>query len=81
MNLSKILFFFFFFRATIVANGISQARGPIRATAASLCHSHSNAGSELCLQPTPQRKAILDPQPLSKARDQTHILMDPSRVC
>ena len=62
----SFLFFFFFvvflsfclFRA---AHGGSQARGLIRATAASLCHSHSNAGSELHLQPTPQLTAMLDP--------------------
>ena len=43
------LFFFFFFRAAPVAYGNSQARGQIRATAASLYHSHSNAGSKLHL--------------------------------
>ena len=37
----------FFFRATPEAYGGSQARGPIRAIAASLCLSHSNARSEL----------------------------------
>ena len=36
-----------FSRATPVAHGGSQARGPIGAAAASLCH--SNVGSELCL--------------------------------
>ena len=42
-----ILSFFFFglFRATLAAHGGSQTRGVIRATAASLYHSHSNAGS------------------------------------
>ena len=48
-------------RAAHVAYGDYQARGPIGATAASLCHSHSNEGSELCLQPTPQFMAIPDP--------------------
>ena len=46
------LFYFIIFllvRAALVACGISQARGLIGATAASLCHSHSNARSELCL--------------------------------
>ena len=37
----------------------------------SLQHSHSNIGSEPHLRPTPQLRATLDPQPLSKARDQT----------
>ena len=44
------MFFFFFvfslFRAAPMAYGVSQARGPIGATATGLCHSHSNAESE-----------------------------------
>ena len=47
--------------ATPVAHRISQASGPIRAVAAGLHHSHSNAGSELRLQPTPQLMATPDP--------------------
>ena len=45
------LFFclFAFSRATPVAYGGSRARGLIRAAAVSLCQSHSNAGSKLCL--------------------------------
>ena len=42
-----------FFRASPTACGGSQARGGIGATAAGLRHSHSNAGSEPCLRPTP----------------------------
>ena len=53
----NMIFFFY---------GGSQARGRIRGTAASLCHSHSNAESFY---------------PLSKARDQTLILMDTSQIC
>ena len=56
-----ILFYFFIFRAAPAACGDSQARGPIRATAADLYHSHSNTRSEPCLQPTPQLTATLDP--------------------
>ena len=43
-----LVFFFFFllFRAQPVAYGGSRARDLIRATAAGLHHSHSNAGSE-----------------------------------
>ena len=37
--------FFFLFRATPAAFGSSQARGPIRAAAADLYHSHSNTRS------------------------------------
>ena len=47
--------------AAPAAYGGSQARGPIGAAAAGLHHSHSNAGSELCLQPTPQLTATPDP--------------------
>ena len=44
-------FFFCLFRAAPTAHGSSQAGGRIGAAAASLCHSHSNTGSELSLQP------------------------------
>ena len=40
--------------------GGSQARGQIRAIAADLRQSHSKAGSELHLQPTPQLTAMPD---------------------
>ena len=55
------LFFFCLFRATPSAYWGSQARGRIGATAAGLCHSHSNARSKLPLQPTPQLMATPDP--------------------
>ena len=42
-----------FFRAALTAYGGSQARGLIGVVAAGLRHSHSNAGSEPHLQPTP----------------------------
>ena len=57
------LFFFFFFllfRGTLVAYRGSQARGQIRTLATSLHQSHSNAGSELCLPPTPQLTPMPD---------------------
>ena len=64
-NVYWFLFFcvclFFFFRATLVAHGSSQVRGRIRATAAGLHHSHSNVGSEPCLQSTPQLTAGIKP--------------------
>ena len=50
-----------FFRAAPAAYGDSQARGLIRATAAGLHHSHSNARSKPCLRPTPQCTATPDP--------------------
>ena len=52
---------FFNFRAAPMAYGGSQARDRIGATAAGLCHSHSNAVSELRLRPTLQLTAMLDP--------------------
>ena len=58
---SKKLITFFFFRATPVAYGSSQARGRIRAEPASLHHSHSSVGSEPLLQPTPLLTATPDP--------------------
>ena len=43
-----------------MAYGDAQARGLIGAAAASLHHSHNNAGSEPCLCPTPQLTATPD---------------------
>ena len=48
--------------------------------ATSLHHSHSNAGSEPPLRPTPQLTATLDPLPTERGWDQTRILTDTSRV-
>ena len=47
--IAKDTFFFFLYRAALVAYGASQARGPIGVVAASLHQRHSNTGSELCL--------------------------------
>ena len=47
--------------AAAAAHGGSQARGRIGAVAIGLRQSHSNAGSEPSLQPTPQLTATLDP--------------------
>ena len=55
------LFFFFFSWATPAAYGGSQARGRIGAVVSGLRQSHSNAGSEPRLQPTPQLTATPDP--------------------
>jgi len=63
---SMYTFLFFFFChfaiswAASTAYGGSQARGRIGAVATSLRQSHSNAGSEPHLQPTPQLMATLD---------------------
>ena len=56
-----LFFFFFHFRATYSTYGNSQARGQIKATAASLHQSRSHAGSELHLRSTPQLTAVPDP--------------------
>ena len=56
-----VYFIFCIFRAVPKAYGDSQARGLIGAVAASLRQSHSNAGSEPNLQPTPQPMAMPDP--------------------
>ena len=53
-------FFFLLFRAAPMSYGGSQVRGRIGAIAASLYHSHSNAGSEPLLQTTLQLMAKLD---------------------
>lgn len=59
--INNFFFFLSFSRAAPAAYGGSQARGVIRAVATGLCHSHSNAGSKPCLQPTPQLMATPDP--------------------
>ena len=53
--------FFGLSRSAPAACGGSQGRGQIRAVAAGLHHSHSNARFEPCLRPTPQFMAMLDP--------------------
>ena len=61
-------FFLSFFRAAPTAHGGSQARGQIAVVATSLRHSHSNAGSKLHLQPTPQHRATPDSQPTEQGQ-------------
>ena len=77
---SCLLFFFLIFRAIPQVCGSSQARGPIRAVAAGLCHNHSNTRSEPCLWLTPQLTATWTLNPLSEARDWICILMDTSQI-
>ena len=59
---------FCLFRAAPMTYGGCQARGRIGAVAAVLHHSHSNAVSELCLQPTPQLTATPDPYPTEQGQ-------------
>ena len=56
-----VFWLFAFSRAAPAAYRSSQARGLMRAVAAGLHHSHSNARSEPCLQPTPQLTATPNP--------------------
>ena len=77
----RFCFCFCFLRAAPVAHGESQARGQIGAEA----KAHTTATA------TPDPSHICDlhcsswqcqiPNLLSKARDRTHILMDPDQVC
>ena len=67
-NEMVFLFCFCIFGATPMVYGGSQARGQIRATAASLHHSHSHARSELRLRPKPQLMAMPDPQPTDRGQ-------------
>ena len=59
MKENLLRLFFCLFRAVPAAYECSQAMDRIGATAAGL--RHSNARSELCLQPTLQLTAMLDP--------------------
>ena len=59
LKFSFFIFFPFFPYAAPSAYGSFQARVQIRATAASLHHSHSNMGSKPSLWPTPQLMAML----------------------
>ena len=69
VNILFIYLFFLLFRAAPAAHGGSQARGRFGATAAGLHRSHSNGSW--------QRQGL---NPLSEARNQTRILMVPSRI-
>ena len=68
-GVGKNLFLFSFFLSFLIAfsraapspYGGSQARGLIGAVASDLRQGHSNAGSEPCLQPTPQLTATPGP--------------------
>ena len=63
-----LVFIFCLFRVTPTAYGSSQARIPTQAVATGLHHSHSDARSKLHLLPTPQLRAIPDPQPTERGQ-------------
>ena len=73
-------FVFLIFRAAPTAYGTSQARGPIRATAAGLTTATATPDPShvFDLHHSSWQHWILNP--LSEARDQTYILMDTSQV-
>ena len=75
-----LIFYFCLFRAAYTAYGNSQARGPIGAIAAGLCHTMAMPDlSQICKLPQSLWQCwILNP--LSGARDWTHILMDTSQI-
>ena len=58
---NELCFLFLSLRATLAAYGGSEAKGGIGAVANGLRQSHSNAGSEPCLRPTPQLMATPGP--------------------
>ena len=62
------LFLFLLFRAAPLAYRSSKSRGPLRAAAAGLHHSHSNAGAKTHLRPTLQLMATPDPQPTERGQ-------------
>ena len=81
LNIQFLSFFFSLFMATPMAYGGSQARSPIGAVAEGLHHSHSNSSYEPCLHLHHSSRQHWIPDPLSKARIRTHILMDISWIC
>ena len=60
MLLLLMYLFIFLFTVAPAAYGNYQTRGQTGAAAAGVHHSHSNAGSEQHLQPTPELAAMLD---------------------
>ena len=74
------IYLFHLFKAAPAAYGISQARGPIRAAAARAAARATREPSHVCdLCYSSQQHWILNP--LTKARDQTHVLMDTGQFC
>ena len=74
------IYLFLLFRAPPATYGGSQARDRIGATAAGLRRSHSNAGIELRLQPTPQLTAMPDARPTERGQGSNCNLIVPSRI-
>ena len=79
MAQSLALVFSLLFRATPAAYEGSQARGKIGGAATATATTIRDPSLVCDLHHSSRKWQIL--KPLSKARDQTHILMDTSRVC
>ena len=78
-----IYFIFLLFRATRMAYGSSQASGWFRAPPASLGHSHTSSKLHLSatyITTNGNVRFLTHWTRLSKARDQTHVLMDASQL-
>ena len=80
LNKINLCVFYFLLFGWPTAYGDAQARSLIRAVATGRHQSHSNVGSESVTYTIAHwQHWILNP--LSGARDQTHILMDASWIC
>ena len=81
-SFSFFLFFFFcLFRVTPAAYGSSQARGWIRATAASLPAVIATSDLSCICNPHHSSRQCQILNPVNKARDLTQVLMHASRIC
>ena len=69
--LSFFLFFclFAFLGLLLLHMDVPWLGGLIGAVASSLRQNHSNTGSEMCLQPTPQLTATLNPYPTEQVQE------------
>ena len=72
----SFLSLFFLFRATPVAHGNSWTRGRTGAAAAGIHRSHSNTDPSCICNLCCSLRQCWTLNPLSEARDQTHILME-----
>ena len=79
LNLYLILFIYYSCLG-LHPQHMEQARGQIRAIGTGLYHNYSNMGAKLHMWPMPQLTDSWIPNPLSKAREWTLILMDTSQI-